>query len=360
MTSAYSADVKKDELQHVTGQIQQIQQSISQDREKQADLQEQLKTMEISLSTLAQEAARLTALQTAEQQKLSALKTQQERQQANLNQQHEVLAQQIRASYQMGKLYGVKLLLNQESSNTLSRHLSYYRYLAINRLDLINKIKTELASLNQTLEAITEHQATLQTLLEQKKAQQKKLAAAQLNRQQLISHIKQEVQSKEIQFATLVENQKALQEALNQIANQAANINSNQLFSDLHGKLLWPVRGSIATNFGSTLDVGDRRSTGVIIKAPLGTPVHAIASGKVIFANWLRGFGLLVIINHGNGYMSLYARNQTLYAKMGEQVKAGAVISAIGNTGGQEISSLYFEIRENGIPVNPSLWCRYT
>ena len=132
---------------------------------------------------------------------------------------------------------------------------------------------------------------------------------------------------------------------------------SNRSFNDLRGKLHWPVQGKIAARFGSLLDVGNRRLSGTLIKASPGTAVHAIYNGKVVFANWLRGFGLLVIVNHGNGFMSLYARNQALYAKMGDQVKSGDIIATTGNSGGFSRSGVYFEIRQNGAPKNPKIWC---
>ena len=135
------------------------------------------------------------------------------------------------------------------------------------------------------------------------------------------------------------------------------SISYDPLFPQLRGKLKWPVRGSIIGAYGSSLGVKDRFLSGVIIKSSNNTPVHSIYPGKVIFANWLRGFGLLVIVNHGNGYMSLYARNHALFSKVGDTVTPHDMIATIGNTGGFAGPSLYFEIRHNGIPVDPNLWC---
>ncbi len=125
----------------------------------------------------------------------------------------------------------------------------------------------------------------------------------------------------------------------------------------LRGKLHWPVRGPIMRHFGSSLGLGRQSFSGTLIKIPMGTPVHAIYQGKIIFANELRGFGLLVIVNHGDGFMSLYARNKKLYAKVGDRVKTGDVIALAGNIKDFARSALYFEIRQNGFPVNPASWC---
>ena len=145
-----------------------------------------------------------------------------------------------------------------------------------------------------------------------------------------------------------------MQDILDTLQPEEASMPNNLPFNQLHGKLEWPLKGSITT---LTNDINSPHHGGIIINAAEGTPVHAIYAGKVIFANWLRGFGLLVIINHGNGFMSLYARNQAIYTKVGADINPREVISAIGNSGGYHKPSLYFEIRRNGNPVDASQWC---
>jgi septal ring factor EnvC (AmiA/AmiB activator) len=351
---------KKSTIQTIAGQIEQLKTGLTKDQQRQTDLQQQLKESELTLAALSQEIFHLNQEQTKEQKELLRLKNEEDLTQIKFHKQHNALAEQLRAAYRLGKVSEVKILLNQENPNTLNRYLGYYRYLAEQRLVLITTIKETLASLTQTMQAIEEHQNSLKKLLEQKKAQQTKQQATQKIRQQLIATLNQDVQTKQQQLDNLLENQKTLQEAIRQLGTQSFSLPQNISFAELQGKLHWPTTGTILANFGSNMDVGDQHMTGVVIKAPLGTPIHAISHGKIIFANWLRGFGLLVIINHGNGYMSLYARTQSLYVKVGDQVKAGDIIATTGNTGGYEIPSLYFEIRQNGLPVNPSLWCRYT
>jgi septal ring factor EnvC (AmiA/AmiB activator) len=356
----YADATKKLELEQINGQIQQLKNTLDEKQKQQADLHQQLKTSEIGLATLSQEIVKINKAQIKEQKELLRLEREAQQLHTKSVNQHEALAEHLRAAYQLGKLNEVKILLNQENPNTLSRHLGYYRYLIQHRVELITEIKQTLLSLSQTMQTIAEHQTSLKSLLEQKKQQQLKQIDMQKIRQQLITQLNQEVQTKQEQLSALITNQQELQEAINQLQTQTISIPSHLSFSQLQGKLHWPVKGAITATYGSTLDVGDQHLTGVILKAPLGTPVHAISQGKIIFANWLRGFGLLVIINHGNGYMSLYARNQSISVKVGDQVKPGEIIATIGNTGGYEAASLYFEIRQNGSPVNPSLWCRYT
>lgn len=129
-------------------------------------------------------------------------------------------------------------------------------------------------------------------------------------------------------------------------------------FLTLRGRLQWPSRGKLTTRYGSARKVGKLKWQGVNIKAPEGTEVHAISHGRVAFSDWLRGFGLLTIIDHGDGYMSLYGGNQSLFKEVGDWVEAGEVIAGVGNSGGRKNSALYFEIRHNGKPTNPLKWCR--
>jgi len=355
-------DKKKLELAELSKQIHILQITLENERKQNVALDQQLKTTELTLSVLNQEINHITQLQLAQKQELEKLKNQQQQETDKLNMQLAALALHVRKAYELGKLNEFKIILNQENPQTLSRYLGYYRYLTQQRLQLINESKATLDALNHTMQEITQNQFEMKNLLLQKQQQQQKQESTQKLRQALIVGLAQEVQTKEQQLTTLLTNQKALQDTLLAIQRQpVVDILSNYLpFEKLQGKLRWPVNGNIIGYFGNSLQLGDQHLTGMIIKAPQGTPVHAISAGKIVFANWLRGFGLLVIIDHGNGYMSLYGRNQTVFTKVGNKVKSGELIAAIGNTGGYDISSLYFEIRRNGMPVNPSLWCRST
>jgi septal ring factor EnvC (AmiA/AmiB activator) len=132
----------------------------------------------------------------------------------------------------------------------------------------------------------------------------------------------------------------------------------HQPFAKLRGRLNWPSRGKLITRYGSARKVGKLKWQGVNISAPEGTEVRAISHGRVAFSDWLRGFGLLTIIDHGDGYMSLYGGNQSLFKEVGDWVEAGEAIASVGNSGGRQDSALYFEIRHNGKPSNPLKWCR--
>lgn len=352
---------QKMELQQINHQIQQLQTTLDHTHQQQTDLEQRLKASELLLATITQDINQLTQQEINEQYKLVQLEKQKQALQVKINHQRDTLAKQVAAAYQIGKMNHLKIVFNQENLEKVNRHLAYYRYITQERVTLMAAIKESLQQITETMQSINEHEQTLKHLLQQKQRQQVQLANAQKLRQQLMNQLSLDAQSKEQQLATLTANQKALEEAVSQVMAQPINlVTSSQPFSQQQGKLPWPVKGTLISTFGSPLDVGNQHLPGVIIKAPYGNPVHAISAGKVIFANWLRGFGLLIIINHGNGYMSLYARNGSLTVSVGDKVKSGDIIATIGNTGGHKTPSLYFEIRQNGIPTNPSQWCRYT
>lgn len=347
----------KKQLSHVNHQIQSLQKTVQQNYHQQTGIQQQLKTAEITLSKLNTQILDLAQALMEEEQTLTNLKIIQEKTENKLSLQKEALAHQARAAYQLGKMQQWKIMLNQQEQNTVSRHMAYYHYLNESRLSLIDDIKKNLAILAETIQASKIHQRALKKLVAKKQLQQNQQQRFLALRQRLMTELGTQTKSTEQQIELLKANQKTLQETITKLQAQEIAINA-QSFSKLQGKLTWPVDGKMMTSFGSLLDVGNQRSSGVVINAAPGTPVHSIYAGKVIFADWLRGFGLLIIINHGHNYMSLYARNRAIFAKVGQTVMAGDVIAATGNTGGYTNSSLYFEVRQNGTAVDPATWCR--
>ena len=133
---------------------------------------------------------------------------------------------------------------------------------------------------------------------------------------------------------------------------------SRQTFAELKGKLAWPVKGKLRKLYGRHKPLSNLRWQGIVIEAPIGRQIRAVSHGRVAFADWLRGLGNLIIIDHGNSYLSLYGHNESLFKSAGEWVESGDVIASIGNSGGQKANGLYFEIRKKGKPQNPTGWCK--
>ena len=350
-------------------------------------------------------AALLKALQTqAELKRENLLKIQQEKlkSSAEITKQNKELAGQMKAAYAMGQKEKLKLLLNQQDPTVSSRMLVYYDYLNKARLVKLASISETMQRLDQLGKQQELETKILEKSLEQKQAEQIAAEGVRKRRTELLSQLKTDFSSNEQQIIYLKESENklknlvsSLQRSTNDLTfeveqakkpHQATEISSEPPkdlpgsgddfseiassspftkeeigggFSALKGRLPWPVKGRLSNKFGSArTESTESIWDGVLIDASEGTEIRAITSGKVVYSDWLRGYGLLIIIDHGKGYMTLYAFNQSLYRQVGEWVEVGEVIASVGQSGGRSHSGLYFGIRNNGKPVDPLEWCR--
>ncbi len=354
--TAADSNEQKTLLSTLTGHIALLQKNLSTEQSVQANLQQELRANEIKIGQSNQQIRSLNQQFTATELELQKIRRNQQMATAQLTKQQTALAEQQRLLYQLGQAPTFKTILNPQDRNTTQRHLAYYRYLTTAHLLLQADLKQTLTLLNASRTAIAEREKRLSILLIEKQQQQHQLDSARSRREAVITALNNQTRTKEQELISLAADQKALQNRLTTLQDESLAAAAAQSFDKLRGKLHWPLKGKISTAFGSR-EGHNKHSTGVVIDAPEGTPVRAISTGKVIFASWLRGFGLLVIVNHGDGYMSLYGRNQALYAKMGDTVQAGDILASIGNTGGYDKTGLYFEIRRNGSPIDPRPWC---
>ena len=284
------------------------------------------------------------------------------------------LAGQIRSAYAMGQKDKLKLMLNQQDPALSSRMMVYYDYLNKVRLSRLADMDASVQHLDQLDKQKRVETELLEQNLEQKKSEQAALDEARKQRNELLAQINKDFSSNEQQLSQLQESENRLKSLMTSLsiteeelavdaepANELSTSmeNSPELksdFSALKGKLPWPVKGRLAQKFGSSQSEGIR--DGVLIDANEGMEIQAVTRGKVVYAEWLRGYGLLIILDHGQGYMTLYAFNQSLYKKTGESVEAGDIIASVGQSGGRTQSGLYFGIRKKGVPVDPLEWCR--
>jgi len=300
------------------------------------DTKQHLKTTRHKISTLAQE-----------KQLLTSKKLTQER----------LLAKQLRSAYTTGQHDYLKLLLNQEKSEKIQRTISYYQYLNKARISEINKFQ---ATITQLMQVTTKHQEQIEQLQELEITQQQQsvdLGKNKANRKNTLASLSKKLLSSKQQLNKLKAEESNLTAALQKLtALIRAEVDLTGL-SKLKRKLSWPVKGRLLRSFGSSKQ-GYLKWKGVLLGAPIGRQVQTIHNGTVLFSDWLKGYGLLTVIDHGNGYMSLYAHNQTLLKSVGDRVETGEPIALIGQSGGQSQAGLYFEIRHQGKAVNPKLWCR--
>ncbi|MCQ4294466.1 murein hydrolase activator EnvC [Pseudomonas stutzeri] len=380
--------------------VAELQKLLKQIEQEKSGVQKQLKTTESELGQLEKQVDTLQQeidRSEAELERLNDEKTTLEG--ARLEQQR-LIGLQARAAYQNGRQEYLKLLLNQQNPEKFSRTITYYDYLnkaRLEQLDNFNETLRQLANVEADI-------ATQQSLLAEKKdgllERRNQLAEVRKERQQTLAKLNSDLSSREqklqarrqeqAQFervlktieATLArqarEAEEARQRALlaerqreqqRQAAGAApapsgptvssAGGNFGGPFSQAKGKLPWPVDGRLVARYGTPRG-GDARTKwdGVLIGASVGTQVRAVHGGRVVFADWLRGAGLLVILDHGNGYLSLYGHNQSLLRDAGDIVKAGDPIATVGTSGGQETAALYFAIRQQGRPSDPAQWCR--
>ncbi|MCK4950174.1 MAG: peptidoglycan DD-metalloendopeptidase family protein, partial [Gammaproteobacteria bacterium] len=296
--------------------------------------------------------------------RLEELESEQSNLQMGLSRHRDILSSQIRASYIMGHQEQLKLLLNQSDPSQVQRTVAYYDYLNRSRAQQIKTVIEKLERLQKIETTISLEREKQKQLYGQRRQERKQLEEKRRHRTVLLARLDHEIQNKDKRLNTMLENEKELKDLLQALEKALSDIPpdtiSQQPFSSLKGKLSWPTRGKISKRFGKRRNMGNLRWKGVVISAPMGSNVHAISHGRVAFADWLRGYGLIIIIDHGNGYMSLYGQNQHLLKETGEWVEAGEIIASVGDSGGQANTGLYFELRRQGKPVNPMKWCKKT
>ena len=310
---------------------------------------------------------------------------------AEIKKENKDLSGQIRSAYLMGHKEKLKLLLNQQDAGLSGRMMIYYNYLNKARVTKLTEINKAVQKLDQLAKDKTQESGLLEKKLGQKKSEQLILDAARKQRHELLAQINDNHGSDSEQLSQLLESENKLRNVIAglQVSGDASVEESPQIiskvidesgieknsesssnaidfkeefprlkvaFSTLKGKLPWPVNGRVAQKFGSPRS--DSVWDGVLIDAKEGTEIHSVTWGKVVYAEWLRGYGLLTIIDHGQGFMTLYAFNQSVYKHIGDTVNAGDIIASVGQSGGRNQSGLYFGIRKKGLPIDPLEWCK--
>jgi len=270
------------------------------------------------------------------------------------------IEQQIRAAYKIGNQEYLQILLNQEDPNEIARMLTYYDYFNQARSKQIESYNLNLLNLERVTLELAKETKVLESQRRALDTQQKSLANVQKEKRMTLKELIAQISTTGSELSKLKQDRGRLEQLLGKLQKSLANLSepeSTQPFVGMQGKLLLPVEGKINHRFGNPRNQGKLRWHGIFIDAAEGESVYAVHYGRVVFSDWLRGFGLLMIISHGEGYMSLYGHNQALFRETGDWVAAGEVIAAVGDSGGQDKTGLYFEIRIDGKPNNPQNWC---
>lgn len=348
---------KQSELTELRSKIEQKNTSLKQRSARLNALAKQSRDVDSNLNRISSQ-QRKTQQQLAKTQKrMKLLKQQAQRLIASKKQQQQALAAQVESAYMTGDNDYLKLLLNQDEILEIERNQNYYQHLYQARIKAINDLEETINAIEKNNK---EQKSTQQRLLESKKAQQKLTAQLAKQKQQQKAEnnkIRRSIRNEKQTLAALQSSEDKLKQQIERIKRQQALNKSKSGLQGYKGKLPWPIKGKVLHSYNSKR-FSNVRWQGLVISAREGSKVSAIAAGKVVFADWLRGFGMVVIIDHGKGFLSLYGHNQTLLKTSGDYVKASETISLAGRSGGQAQSSLYFEIRQKGNPVNPKRWLK--
>jgi septal ring factor EnvC (AmiA/AmiB activator) len=352
-------------LEAVRGEISTLDKNLNLNKKTQAELQQQLKKQSLKVSEINRELNKLKQSIAVKDDELLNLQLEQgltEQQQA---QQLEALNQQIRSAFMNAQPSYLKILLSEQSPERVSRSNTYYRYFHTARQQQIEALQTTLLNLTEQEKAIYAVKKNLGDLEQQQLAQQEALKQQTAERESTLAALNKKISGQDAQLSALRQEEKDLQSLLNALAKKAAQrpppaaaVKPNERFSGLSGKLQWPLTGKILASYGSQRNLDKLSWKGILIASDKGTSVKASADGRVVFADWMKGFGLLIIIDHGEQFMTLYGNNDSLLKNTGDTVKAGDVIAQSGDQGVRQIAGLYFEVRHKGSPTNPIQWLR--
>lgn len=272
----------------------------------------------------------------------------------------EQLSKQLQSAYMKGAHDYSKMLLNQENAAKLERMIVYYEYLNNARIAQIESLKDVVKKITTNQNKLMNKKQQLDELAQVQNRRLNDLTAAQQEQQAKTKELQQTLESTKTAIAYLRDNEKTLRDTLAQLHADKLKAEQQPELTGLHvakGTLPWPVTGRLKNRFGATKHTG-LNWNGILIEANEGTPITSIRQGQVVFADWLNGFGWVIVVDHGEGFMSLYGHAQTLLRDVGDLVQSGEPIAKVGQSGGQQNPGLYFEIRHKGRAVNPIEWCR--
>lgn len=360
--SAIAQDVDRNKAESRLGQvlaeIDRLKTRLESSRSEQRKEQERLRDLDLQIQQANLELRKLQEQKSSQERELSALQQQRTEYLVQLEQRMDQLAEQLRWSYRSSRQSKIKLVLNQDDPGLLARMLAYYDYYAraqAERIALLHETLTRLESMQQSIDLqlsrIEQLSAEQRTALEQ-------LGAQRERRQVLLSQLASQIGSESSRLQELERNRQDLQALIERLADVLADIppdlGSHVGVEKQKGRLPMPLQGPVKHAYGQSRS-GGLNWQGWLIGADAGSEVSAIAYGRVAFADWLRGYGLLIIIDHGQGYMSLYGHNESLLHEAGAWVERGDAISIVGTNPGTE-QGLYFELRKGGKAIDPAAW----
>lgn len=347
------------QLARIRAEIDRIRDQVGRDAAERDRLTRELRAAEKSVAAARAGLDDLRKERAERRARKTEIEAQSRERQRALDAERAALAGQMRAAYLIGREEPLKLLLNQRDPARAGRMFAYYGYFGRARAEQIDRIREHVASLEELERELEAEDARLQDLEARQQREVATLEAARSERGAVLARVQSESRSRVASLERLRRQQSALEKLLRELRRTVERYptDSKDPFVRLRGKLGWPVAGRVVARFGETR-AGGLKWEGVLLAAERGAEVRSIYHGRVVYADWLAGLGLLVIVDHGGGFMSLYGHNDAIFRKVGERVTAGDALASVGDTGGRPRPELYFEIRRNAQPVDPRPWFR--
>ncbi len=352
---------KEAELRKVQARIERVRKAVNEDIEKRDRLSAGLRDAELSVQAARRRLDDLRAQRLEAEARLRKLESEKAARERELDGERAALAGELRAAYVNGREEQLKLLLNQEDPAAFGRMLAYYGYFGRARASRIEGIRDQLEHLALLREKIAGETTRLQDLEQEQESQLAGLRAAQDERARAVSAIDRQIKTRGGEIERLQSQSRALEKLIAELRKALEAVPPPAArpapFEPLKGKLPWPVQsGRVLARFGQPRAGGSLKWQGMLIGTERGARVRAPFAGRVVYGDWLPGMGLMIVIDHGSGYMSLYGHNEELFRKVGETVAAGDAIGSVGDSGGHNQPALYFEVRRGRTPVNPEIW----
>lgn len=360
---------QREALENLREHIAAMQRDMEKTNESKSEAADALRKSERGVSNSNRKLAELAAQQHTVDKKLHELQQQERKMASSMSEQQALLGSLLYQQYFGGRLEYLKLLMSSKNPNQVFRDLQYYKYIAHSRATWLAALRDDFAALNAVSKDAGEQRAVLKSLRLEQAAQRKSLEREQRERQQVLANLSQQLHQQRSEISRLQRDENHLAQLVERLTKMLTrpkslfsndNLPDNRFdssqFDRLKGKLVLPVRGEISNQFGAQRPDSTMQWKGIFLRTNAGQAVKAVAAGRVVFADWWRGFGNLLIIDHGKGYMSLYGNNETLYKQVGDELRGGEIVAAVGNSGGNDNSGLYFELRHESKPLDPFKW----
>lgn len=369
--AATSPSEAKEQLQALRSRIEALKKQLAASEESRSEAVDALRDSERAISEVTRRLSELAKQSDDVRRRLAELRAESARTERALEEQRALLSKLLYEQYLGGESEPLRVLLNLDNPNRIARDLRYLAYIARDRADLVGKLRSNLARLKELAGEAQRRTDELAAIVAEQVSEKRRLEREKQERSLVLAKIARDIQQRQREIGTLGRDERRLARLVEQLARivtrqgGAPRLRNERVpeaeddggpFERLKGRLRLPVRGELAHRFGSPRAGGAMTWKGLFIAARPGEEVRAIAAGRVVFADWLRGFGNLLIVDHGGAYMSLYGNNETLLKGVGEAIRGGEPIARVGNSGGNTDSGLYFELRHQGMPLDPLKW----